>query len=138
VGLIFFRHKLAAGAVFYALAAFADARMTLDGTMGALDLEASPVMRAMMARFGPARGLWLEKTLVGLLCVLVAKYGEREMKRRAPWLDRIPSAKWARAWVKSGDRSWAAYAPLYGAAAFQLLAAGSWLWLRAGSLGPNH
>lgn len=91
-------------------------------------------MRAMMERFGHAGGLWLEKSLVGLVCVLIACYGEREMKRRAPWLDRIPSTKWARAWVKSGDRSWTAYAPLYGTALFQLLAAASWLWVRS----PNH
>lgn len=125
------RRKLAVGVAFYAAAAFADACLTLAGTHGVADLEGSPVMRAMMARFGPAGGLIIEKALVGALCSLIAKYGEREMKRRAPWIDRIPSTKWAREWVKSGDRSWTAYAPLYGAALFQLLAAASWLWLRA-------
>lgn len=121
--------KLAAGCVFYVLAAAADVRMTLAGTAGAPGLEGSPVMRAMMARFGPAGGLWTEKLLVGLVCWAIARYGEREMKRRAPWLDRIPSTRWARAWVRGGDRSWIAYAPLYGAALCQLLAAGSWLAL---------
>lgn len=125
------RHKLAAGAGFYALAALADVRMTLAGTMGDASLEGSPLMRAMMARFGHEGGLWLEKALVGLPCLLIAKFGEQEMKRRAPWIDRIPSTKRARAWVKSGDRSWTAYAPLYGAALFQLLAAASWIWLGA-------
>ncbi|MDE2509671.1 MAG: hypothetical protein KGL74_00995 [Elusimicrobia bacterium] len=124
--------KLGAGAAFYALAACADGRMTLSGTGGAAALEGNPVMRAMMARFGTEGGLWAEKILVGVLCVLIAKFGEREMKRRAPWLDRIPTTKWARAWVRGGDRSWVAYGPLYGTALFQLLAAGSWLWLRAG------
>lgn len=128
------RRKLAVGAGLYALAAFADVRMTLAGTMGDARLEGSPVMRAMMGWFGHENGLWLEKALVGLLCLLIANYGEREMKRRAPWIDRIPSTKWARAWVKSGDRSWTAYAPLYGAAVFQLLAAASWLCLEI----PNH
>lgn len=126
------RRKLAVGSALYAAAAFADLRLTLAGTGGAPALEGNPVMRAMMARFGPEGGLWVEKVLVGAVCVLIAKYGEREMKRRAPWLDLIPSTKWARAWVKSGDRSWTAYAPLYGAALFQALAAGAWLWLRAG------
>ncbi|MFI5347843.1 MAG: hypothetical protein ACHQ51_15840 [Elusimicrobiota bacterium] len=125
-----FLNKLSVGAAFYALAAFADLRLTVAGTGGAAALEGNPVMRSMMARFGPEAGLWIEKTLVGALCVLIAHYGEREMKRRAPWLDRIPSTKWARDWVKSGDRSWAAYGPLYGAALGQLAAAGSWVWLR--------
>jgi hypothetical protein len=40
-----------------------------------------------------------------------------------------PATRRARAWVRSGDRSWVAYGPLYGAALGQLLAAGSWLWL---------
>ncbi len=121
--------RLTAGILFYALAAFADLRLTVSGTGGAVDLEGNPAMRAMMTRFGPEGGLWIEKIAVGALCVLIARYGEREMKRRAPWLDRIPSTRWAREWVRSGDRSWAAYAPLYGAAAAQALAAGSWLWL---------
>ena len=121
--------KLLAGLALYALAAAADVHMTLAGTAGATGLEGSPIMRAMMTRFGPAGGLWAEKILVGVLCAFIAMYGEREMKRRAPWIDRIPSTKWARAWVKSGDRSWTAYAPLYGAALCQLLAAGSWVAL---------
>jgi len=121
--------KLRAGAAVYALAAFADVRLTVAGTGGAPDLEGNPVMRAMMARFGLEGGLWVEKILVGALCLLIAKYGEREMKRRAPWIDKIPSTRWARAWVKSGDRSWVAYAPLYGAALGQLLAAASWIVL---------
>lgn len=122
---------LGLGAVLYVLSALADIHLTVAGMRGAADLEGNPVMRAMMARFGLEAGLWIEKTLVGIPCVLVAHYGVREMKRRAPWIDRIPSTKWAREWVKSGDRSWVAYAPLYGTALGQFLAALSWFWLGA-------
>lgn len=123
-------NKLGYGVTFYALSASADLQMTMSGSMGAPALEGNPLMRAMMVRFGPEGGLWLEKSLVGLICLVIAVVGEREMKRRAPWLDLIPSTKRMRAWVKSGDRSWTAYTPLYSAALFQLLAAGCWLWLR--------
>jgi hypothetical protein len=124
--------KLAAGAALYAAAAALDMRLTLLGLGGSAGLEGNPLMRATMGKFGVAGGLLVEKILVGGVCLLIAKYGEREMKRRAPWLDRIPSTKWARAWVRGGDRSWVAYAPLYGAALGQLLAAASWAYLRAG------
>lgn len=121
---------LAAGAALYALAAYADLRLTLEGTGGRPSLEGNPIIAEMMIRLGPAGGLWTEKILVGAVCAAVAAVGAPAMRRRAPWLDRIPSTRWARAWVKSGDRSWMAYVPLYGAALGQLAAAGSWIWLR--------
>jgi hypothetical protein len=125
----FSRHKLAVGSAFYALAAVADIVMTLVGMGGKLELEGNPVMRAVMAHFGLEVGLCLEKALVGVLCFVIAKYGEREIKRGADWIWKIPSTKWARAWMRRGDRSWIAYAPLYAVAASQLLAAASWAFL---------
>lgn len=121
---------MAAGLVLYALAAFADARATFAGLGGSTSLEGSPVMRAMMERFGIGVGLLLEKAGVGLLAAALAWFLEGEMKRRAPWIDKVPSTRAAREWVRSGDRSWVAYAPLYGAALAQALAAASWAVLR--------
>lgn len=123
------RKALTLGAVLYTLAALADIFWTLKGLDGNLALEGNPVMREMMARFGIVNGLWLEKAAVGLLCFAIAKYGEPEIRRGAPWIEKVPSTRWARAWMKSGDRAWIAYVPLYGAALFQLCAAVSWLIL---------
>lgn len=124
------RHKLAVGSAFYALAAVADIGMTLAGMGGKLELEGNPVMRAVMAHLGLEAGLVLEKTFVGAICFVIAKYGEREIKRGAGWIWKVPSTKWARAWMRRGDRSWIAYSPLYIVAASQLLAAASWVVVR--------
>jgi hypothetical protein len=123
------RHKLAVGSVFYALAAVADIRMTLAGMGGELELEGNPVMRAVMTQFGLEAGLFLEKALVGVICFLIAKYGEREIKRGEGWIWKLPSTRWTRAWMRRGDRSWIAYTPLYIVAASQLLAAASWAFV---------
>lgn len=120
---------LEAGAAAYALAALADIHWTLKGMEGDLSLEGNAVMRGVMARVGIVNGLWLGKAAVGLLCFAIAKYGEPEIRRGAAWIDKVPSTRRARAWMKSGDRSWIAYIPLYGAALCQLLAAGAWLAL---------
>jgi hypothetical protein len=124
------RHKLAFGSAFYVLAAVADIRMTLAGIGGELGLEGNPVMRAVMAHFGLEAGLVLQKALVGAICFAIAKYGEREIKRRADWIWKIPSTKRTRAWMIRGDRSWIAYTPLYAVAASQLLAAASWAFVK--------
>ena len=123
------RNKLALGVGFFVLTAVADTRMTLAGIGGDLELEGNPVMRAAMTHFGLEGGLWLEKALVGLVCFLIAKYGEREIKRGADWIWKVPASKWARAWMRRGDRSWIAYLPLYGVAVSQLLAAVSWAFV---------
>ena len=120
------RHKLALGIGFFALTAFADIRMTLAGMGGDLELEGNPVMRAVMALFGIEGGIWLEKALVGVICFVIAKYGEREIKRGAAWIWKVPSTQLARAWMRRRDRSWIAYVPLYGVALSQLVAAASW------------
>ena len=120
------RHKLAIGVGFFALTAIADIRMTLAGLDGNLELEGNPVMRAIMALFGIEVGIWLEKALVGVICFVIAKYGEREIMRGAPWIWKVPSTQWARAWMRRQDRSWIAYIPLYGVALSQLVAAASW------------
>ena len=120
------RYKLAIGVGFFALTAIADIRMTLAGLDGNLELEGNPVMRAIMALFGIEVGIWLEKALVGVICFVIAKYGEREIMRGAPWIWKVPSTQWARAWMRRQDRSWIAYIPLYGVALSQLVAAASW------------
>ncbi len=120
------RHKLAISVGFFALTAFADIRMTLTGMGGNLELEGNPVMRTIMALFGIEVGIWLEKALVGVICFVIAKYGEREIMRGAPWIWKVPSTQWAKAWMRRQDRSWIAYIPLYGVALSQLVAAASW------------
>ena len=124
------RHNLALGSALYVLTALADIGMTLTGMGGDIKLEGNPVMRAVMAHLGLEAGLVLEKTLVGAICFVIAKYGEREIKRGAGWIWKVPSTKWARAWMRRGDRSWIAYSPLYIVAASQLLAAASWVVVR--------
>lgn len=124
------RHKLAIGVAVYVLGAVADIRMTVAGMGGELALEGNPVMRAAMAQFGIEQGLWLEKALVGAICFVIAKYGAREIKRGAPWIWKVPSTTWARAWMRRGDRSWIAYTPLYTAAVGQLVAAASWAYVQ--------
>lgn len=117
------------GASFYVLAALADIHWTLLGMGGDLTLEGNAVMRALMARLGIAEGLWVGKAAVGLACFLIAKHGEPEIRRGAAWIDKVPSTRRARAWMKSGDRAWIAYLPLYGTAVSQLLAALGWMVL---------
>jgi len=125
------RHKLALGSALYVLTALADIGMTLTGMGGDIKLEGNPVMRAVMAHFGLETGLFLEKALVGAICFVIAKYGEREIKRGADWIWKLPSTKRTKAWMRRGDRSWIAYTPLYGVAVSQLLAAASWAFVKA-------
>ncbi|MCR4294383.1 MAG: hypothetical protein NUW21_02525 [Elusimicrobia bacterium] len=123
------RTPLAFGAAFYCAAALADIRWTVAGIGGDLSLEGNPVMRGLMERIGSVPALFLGKAAVGLACFAIAKYGEPEIRRGAAWIDKVPSTRWARAWMKSGDRSWIAYVPLYGTAASQAAAALSWMIL---------
>ena len=125
------RHKLAVGTALYVLAALADITMTLLGMDGDIKLEGNPVMRAAMAQLGLETGLFLQKALVGAICFVIAKYGEREIKRGADWIWKLPSSRWVRDWMRRGDRSWIAYTPLYAVAISQLLAAASWVFVRA-------
>lgn len=120
------RYRLALGSTLYVLAALADIKMTLAGMGGDIKLEGNPVMRAVMAHFGLETGLFLEKALVGAICFVIAKYGEREIKRGADWIWKLPSTKRTKAWMKRGDRSWIAYTPLYAVAVSQFLAAATW------------
>lgn len=124
------RHKLALGSALYVVAALADIKMTLTGMDGAINLEGNPLMRAAMVHLGVETGLFLQKALVGAMCFMVAKYGEREIKRGADWIWKLPSTKRTRVWMRSGDRSWIAYAPLYAVAISQLLAAVSWAFVK--------
>ncbi|MCM2303174.1 MAG: hypothetical protein NDJ72_00610 [Elusimicrobia bacterium] len=107
-------------------------RWTVAGMGGDLSLEGNPVMRALMARIGIVPALFLGKAAVGLSCFLIARYGEPEIRRGAAWIDKVPSTRWARAWMKSGDRAWIAYVPLYGTALSQALAVVGWMALGRG------
>ena len=117
------------GTALYALAACADAAMTLRGLGGDLALEGNPLVRRLMFALGPAAALLLSKTATGAVCFAVARFGEPEIKRRARWIDRLPMFPASRRWLASGDRSWIAHIPLYGTALAQLAAAASWAWL---------
>lgn len=123
------RKALRLGVGFYALAALADIYWTSAGLGGNIALEGNALMRGLMAKVGIAEGMCLGKAAVGLACFAIAGYGAPEIRRKAAWIDKVPSTRWARAWMKSGDRSWIAYLPLYGTALFQLFAAGSWVYL---------
>lgn len=120
-----------AGTGFYVLAAFADAALTLHGTGGDAALEGNPFLRAAMSRWGAQTGLFLGKSATGAACWVVARFGEGEIRRRAPWIARVPMTAWTRAWLASGDRSWIAFIPLYGVALAQLAGALSWAVLLA-------
>ncbi|NIQ37351.1 MAG: hypothetical protein GTN81_02000 [Proteobacteria bacterium] len=125
------RHKLALGSALYVFAALADIGMTLGGMGGDINLEGNPVMRTVMVHFGPKTGLFLGKAVVGAICFAIAFYGEREIKREADWIWKLPSTTWTKAWMRKGDRSWIAYTPLYAVAISQLLAAASWAVVKA-------
>lgn len=118
-----------AGTGLYVLAAAADAALTLHGTGGDAALEGNPFLRAAMSRWGAATGLFLAKAATGAACWLIARYGEGEIRRRAPWIARVPMTSWTRRWLASGDRSWIAFLPLYGVALAQLAGALSWALL---------
>ena len=118
------------GTILYMLAACADSAMTLHGMGGDIGLEGNPFVRRLMLAFGPAAALLLSKGATGLVCFAVAKFGEPEIKRRAPWIDKLPMFPASRRWLASGDRSWIAHIPLYGTALSQLAAAASWTLVR--------
>lgn len=104
----------------------------MAGMGGDLALEGNPVMRGLMARIGIAEALFAGKAAVGLACFLIALYGEPEIRRGAAWIDKVPSTRRARAWMRGGDRAWIAYVPLYGTALSQALAALGWIALGRG------
>lgn len=123
------RNALRLGAFCYILAALADIYWTLTGLGGNPALEGNALMRALMERVGIVNGICLGKAAVGLGCFAIAKYGAPEIRRKAPWIDKVPSTRWARDWMNSGDRSWIAILPLYGTALSQLFAAAGWVYL---------
>lgn len=119
---------LAAGAGLFVAAACADAALTWLGTGGDPSLEGNPFVRSAMERFGPW-GLLLAKSIAAGLCLLVAATWEKPIRRRAAWIERLPMLPWTRAWLRSGDRSWVAFVPLYGVALAQLAGALAWAFL---------
>ena len=103
--------------------------MTLSGIDGDPQRAGNPAMRWMMFQFGPAPGIIMQKTGVGILATLIALYGERAIRNRARWLAWVPTSRWGKSWLRQKNRSWIAYLPLYGAAVSQLLAALSWVFM---------
>ncbi len=128
---IFTRHALGFGVALYAAAALADTWLTLEGIGGSLAMEGNPMMRAVMASLGPTTGLIAQKAAVGAAAIFIAAAGRPAIRNRSAWIDRVPSTRWARAWMRSGDRSWIALIPLYVATCGQVLAALSWSVLYA-------
>lgn len=121
--------RLTAAAAVYAATAAMDVFMTLRGVCGNPEFEGNPIIRAMMSAFGVETGLFAEKVLVGLVCAAIAVICEPAVKRKAPWIFRLTLFERTKAWLRSGERSWIAFLPLYGVAAFQILAALSWAWI---------
>lgn len=117
------------GIIFYAIAAIADAGLTLHGIDNDPTLEANLLLRSFMIKIGPLETLILFKSLVGITCILVAVYLKPEIKRHAEWIKYVPMLPVVRRWLDSGDRSWIAYIPLYATAVAWTLAAFSWSWL---------
>lgn len=124
------RNLLPIGVVLFAITGFADARVTLGGFGGDLEMEANPLARASMIGLGPGMGLLAQKALVGCFAILIALRFERAIRNLEPWIWRVPSSSWSRRWMREKERSWIAFLPLYGAALGQALAAATWLLLR--------
>ena len=126
---LFSRHKFAIGVGIFVAGAAADVYMTITGTAGDLQLEGNPIMRWVMAQFGHQTGLLIQKATVGTAAAFIAAFGERAIKNREKWIEKVPSTKWARAWMARKDRSWIAYLPLYIVAMAQGFAAVGWIAL---------
>ena len=96
---------------------------------GNLTMEGNPIMRGMMAALGPTWGLVTEKLAIFGMCLAIAIFYGHAIQEQKPWIYKIPSTKWARQWMRAGDRSWIALVPLYVIAISQGLAAVSWIVL---------
>ncbi len=122
-------HGLVLGVALYLAAALADAHMTLRGMGADLGLEGNPLARALMEQLGAELGLAVQKAAIGGSTILIAVIGERAIRNQEPWIWRIPTTRWVRAWMRKKDRSWIAFIPLYAAIVSQGLAAASWVAL---------
>jgi hypothetical protein len=80
----------------------------------------------MMRQLGAAMGLATQKVVIGAGTIAIAVVGEPAIQRREPWIWKIPSTPWVRSWMRSGDRSWIAFIPLYAATLGQGFAVASW------------
>lgn len=126
------RH-LTIGVPLYLACAALDATLTIRGMGGDLAMEGSPVMRAMMVRFGITGGLIFEKGLVLLAALLVAVAAFRGIHREAVWVYRLALTPATRNWMRKQRRYGVAFLPLYLAAGAQGLAAAGWLWVMSTS-----
>jgi len=115
--------------VFYSLAAVADAALTLHGIDNNPELEANLLLRTYMVQYGPLETLVFFKTIVGIICILIAIYLKPEIRRKAEWIKYVPMLPVVRQWLNTGDRSWIAYIPLYATATAWAVAAITWLRL---------
>lgn len=123
------RHRLGCGVALILAAALADAAMTLRGMGTDLALEGNPFARGLMEQLGPELGLAVQKVAIIGSTILIAAIGERAIRNQEPWIWRIPTTRWVRAWMRKRDRSWIAFIPLYGAIVAQAFAAASWVAL---------
>ena len=114
------------GLIVYVIAASVDSAMTIRGMEGVLDREANPLLRSLMTQFGIIPALILGKSTILAISVAAALVAVPALRDKPDWLWKVPSTEVARRWVRSGDRSWVGYLPLFATAAFQALAAASW------------
>jgi hypothetical protein len=125
------RALTAAGVVFYAFAAAADAYLTEAGLGGRLELEGNAGLRWLMQTVGIGPALALGKISAGLALWLIAAWIGSAIHDDAPWIEKVPTLPVLRRWLRSGDRCWLALAPLYCVGAAQACAACAWIWLRS-------
>ena len=123
------RNLLPIGVALFAITGFADARVTLAGFGGDLEMEANPLARASMVGLGPGMGLLAQKALVGCFAILIAIRFERAIRNLEPWIWKVPSSSWSRRWMQEKERSWIAFLPLYGVSIGQALATAAWMLL---------
>ena len=122
---------LSIGIPLYVLLAALDVYFTLSGINGDIALEGNPVMRYMMASFGPMGGLVIEKSLVFLISLILSIIAFIGIEKEADWVYYLALTRLTRNWMKRKKRYWVAFAPIYFVALAQGVAATSWVLLSA-------
>ena len=113
----------------YVLFASLDIYFSLMGFNGDVSLEGNPVMRYMMGTFGMMGGLFVEKSLVFLVALIVAIVSVMGIENEADWVYYVALTRFTQNWMKRKKRYWVAFLPLYFVAFSQGLAAAAWIHL---------
>ena len=104
---------LSIGIPLYVLLASLDVYFTLRGINGEIALEGNPVMRYMMAAFGPLGGLVIEKSLVFLISLILSIIAFIGIEKEADWVYYLALTRLTRNWMKRKKRYWVAFVPIY-------------------------